>query len=188
MWTNTFSRKSIHWDGENALLEQEKDQTNKNEWKERKSSCCGNSPGKSHKQFCQYSEPKSDPVLLALGRVSHNQRPNGGKYVDFKEQFKAHKSKGKRPKSSAGGPMSVASSKKKPAPSHKSQLQLKTGSTKGKPPMHEIVNISSQKDGKAPSVSMGGVLTPSSTTVATKPTKEQLKKLAVNLNRVIQHA
>lgn len=49
MWTNTFSRKSIHWDGDNALLEQEKDANNKKEWKEKKNTCCGNSPGKSHK-------------------------------------------------------------------------------------------------------------------------------------------
>ena len=72
MWTNTFSRKSIHWDGENALLEQEKEMTDKKEWKEKKNTCCGNSPGKSHKKFCQYSEPQSDPVLLALGKVSQH--------------------------------------------------------------------------------------------------------------------
>jgi hypothetical protein len=70
MWTNTFSRKSIHWDDDNALLEHEKDHTDKKKWKENKSKCCGNSPGKSHKKFCPYDEPKSDQVLLALGRVS----------------------------------------------------------------------------------------------------------------------
>lgn len=46
----------------------------------------------------------------------------------------------------------------------------------------------SQKNGKSGSVSLGGILTPSSTTVAFKPNKEQLKKLAVNLNRVIQQS
>jgi hypothetical protein len=61
MWTNTFSRKSIHWDGDNALLEQEKDMTNKKEWKERKNTCCGNSPGKSTSNTASTLSPRVIP-------------------------------------------------------------------------------------------------------------------------------
>jgi len=67
-------------------------------------------------------------------------------------------------------------------------LKTKESAGKNKPPLYDIVNISSHGGGKPASVSMGGPVTPSSTTVATKPTKEQLKKLAVNLNRVIQQS
>jgi len=57
LWTNAFSRKSLWWDEQNNLLEQEKELVEREDWKQDKSQCCGNSPGKSHKQYCRYVCP-----------------------------------------------------------------------------------------------------------------------------------
>jgi hypothetical protein len=45
LWTNTFSRSTVHWDNGKELLDQEMKRGKAYNYTDK---CCGNSPGKSH--------------------------------------------------------------------------------------------------------------------------------------------
>ena len=58
-WTNCYARKAVQWSSRDGLLFQEKYNL---PIKLKKSDlypthCCGNSPGKSHRQYCEIARP-----------------------------------------------------------------------------------------------------------------------------------
>lgn len=52
-WTNCYARKSVEWDSRDAILERERKYLeNPDRIEKYPTSCCGNSPSKSHTNYC----------------------------------------------------------------------------------------------------------------------------------------
>ena len=70
-WTNAFSRQSIQWDEEAGLLVNERGKLHRKLKKKDMypMDCCGNSPGKSHKKFCEILPPGSYPLYTSFKKT-----------------------------------------------------------------------------------------------------------------------
>ena len=67
-WTNCFARKSTQWDSVDGLLLQEKEQVGRVRRAEKHPMrCCGNSPNKSHMQYCEVPKPGEQLVPTIYG-------------------------------------------------------------------------------------------------------------------------
>ena len=70
-WTNSYSRQSVHWDSTNGLLRSERKKVI-GKIEKHPMRCCGNSPGKSHKQFCETVRP-GEHLLKSIKGLSFGQ-------------------------------------------------------------------------------------------------------------------